>query len=87
MKILEEVFINMEEYYEDDEMIFEEEENNSIVSYEPVWDDIRNDSSLYCVPGQWMELSGDESSQDTLELSASFQGNNSSLFEMLAPKY
>ena len=56
MIILGKVFNDMEEYYEDDEMIFEVEENNSIVSYEPVWDDIINDSSLYSVAGQSMEL-------------------------------
>ena len=76
----------MEEYYEDNEM-FEDKENSTIVFYEPVWDDIRNDSSLYSIADQSMELSDDENSQDTLEMSISFQGNNSSLFEMLAPKY
>ena len=86
MKILGEVFDDMKEYYEDNEM-FEDEENSTIVSYEPVWDDIRNDSSLYSIADQSMELSDDENSQDTLEMSISFQGNNSSLFEMLAPKY
>ena len=86
MKILGEVFDDMEEYYEDNEM-FEDKENSTIVSYEPVWDDIRNDSSLYSIADQSMELSDDENSQDTLEMSISFQGNNSSLFEMLAPKY
>ena len=75
MKILGEVFDDMEEYYEDNEM-FEDKENSTIVSYEPVWDDIRNDSSLYSIADQSMELSYDENSQDTLEMSISFQGNN-----------
>ena len=66
MKFLQEVFDDMEEYYEDNEMMFEDEENSTIVSYEPVWDDIGNDSSLYSIADQSMELSDDENSQDTL---------------------